>query len=54
MEKNDIMISLDEACEILESMLYTHDCGDYDIVATVYDTIEDCINSFREIFEKPK
>lgn len=53
LEKNDIMISLDEACEILESMLYTHDCGDYDIVATPYDTIEEVINNFRKTFEKP-
>lgn len=52
MEKNDIMISLDKACEILECMLDYHDCGDYDIVATPYDTIEEFINSFRETFEK--
>ena len=54
MEKNDIMISLDKACEILECMLDYHDCGDYDIVATPYDTIEEFINSFRETFEKKK
>lgn len=52
MEKNDIMISLDKACEILECMLDYRDCGDYDIVATSYDTIEEFINSFRETFEK--
>lgn len=54
MEKNDTMISLDKACEILKCMLYMHDCGDYDIVATPYDTIEEVINNFRETFEKPQ
>ena len=54
MEKTDIMISLDKACEILEAMLYMHDCGDYDVVATVHDTIEECINDFRKTFEKPQ
>lgn len=54
MEKKDIMISLDEACKIMENMLYMHDCGDYDVVATPYDTIEEFINDFRETFEKPQ
>lgn len=55
MEKNDNMISLDKACEILKCMLDYHDCEDYDDDYNFNDNIvaiEEFINSFRETFEK--
>lgn len=41
-----------KACEILDSMLYMRDCGDYDCVATAYDDVEDFIDAFKKLMEK--
>lgn len=41
-----------KACEILDAMLYMRDCGDYDCVASAYDTVEDFINRFCEAMEE--
>lgn len=43
---------IDKACEILDSMLYMHDCGDYDCVASSCDTVEDFIDLFKEYMEE--
>lgn len=43
---------IEKACEILDSMLYMRDCGDYDCVATAYDDVEDFINEFKKSMEK--
>jgi hypothetical protein len=41
-----------KACEILDSMLYMRDCGDYDCVACAYDTVEEFIDQFRKYMEE--
>lgn len=41
-----------KAREILDAMLYMRDCGDYDCVASAYDTVEDFINSFCKAMEE--
>ena len=41
-----------KAREILDSMLYMRDCGDYDCVASAYDSVEDFINRFCEVMEE--
>ena len=43
---------IEKACEILDSMLYMRDCGDYDCVATAYDDVEDFIDAFKKSMEK--
>ena len=43
---------IDKACEILDSMLYMHDCGDYDCVASSCDTVEDFIEDFKKYMEE--
>lgn len=43
---------MENACKILESMLYMKDCGDYDCVASSSDTVEDFINDFKEYMEE--
>lgn len=43
---------IEKACEILDSMLYMRDCGDYDCVSTAYDDVEDFINEFKKSIEK--
>ena len=43
---------IDKACEILDSMLYMRDCGDYDCVACAYDTVEEFIDQFKKYMEE--
>lgn len=43
---------IEKACEVLDSMLYMRDCGDYDCVATAYDDVEDFINEFKKSMEE--
>lgn len=43
---------IEKACEILDSMLYMRDCGDYDCVASAHDTVEDFIDAFKEYMEE--
>ena len=43
---------IEKACEKLESMLYMRDCGDYDCVASSYDTVEEFIDQFRKYMEE--
>ena len=43
---------IEKACEILDSMLYMRDCGDYDCVASAYDTVEEFINEFKKLMEE--
>lgn len=43
---------IEKACEVLESMLYMRDCGDYDCVATAHDTVEEFINEFKKSMEE--
>lgn len=43
---------MEKACEILDSMLYMHDCGDYYCVASAYEDVKDFIDSFKEYMEE--
>lgn len=41
-----------KACEKLNSMLYMRDCGDYDCVASAYDSVEEFVEEFRKYLEE--
>ena len=43
---------IDKDCEKLDSMLYMRDCGDYDCVASAYDTVEEFIEEFKKYMEE--
>lgn len=43
---------IDKACEKLVSMLHMRDCGDYDCVASAYDTVEEFVEEFRKAMEE--
>lgn len=52
-EHQETMVSLDEVCDLLYSMLTTQDLYDYDYVtAPAYDTVEDFVEDFRKSFQK--
>ena len=52
-EPQDKMVSLDEVCDLLYSMLTTQDINDYDYVtAPAYDTVEDFVEDFRKSLNK--
>ena len=49
----DTLVSLDDVCEILYSMLTTQDINDYDYVtAPAYDDVVDFVEDFRKTMEK--
>lgn len=43
---------IEKACEKLVSMLHMRDCGDYDCVASAYDTVEEFVEEFRKAMEE--
>ena len=47
------LVSLDDVCEMLYSMLTTQDINDYDYVtAPAYDNVVDFVEDFRKALEK--
>lgn len=52
-EHQETMVSLDEVCDLLYSMLTTQDLYDYDYVtAPAYDDVVDFVEDFRKTMEK--
>ena len=52
-EPQEKMVSLEEVCNLLYSMLTTQDINDYDYVtAPAYDTVEDFVEGFRKTMEE--
>jgi hypothetical protein len=52
-ESKETMVSLDEVCNMLYSMLSTQNINDYDYVtAPAYDNAVDFVEDFRKSFKK--